>query len=156
MTMPFFVALFIVALAALPTWQQPPAELQTSPKPSADALCRPSLLRDFCRVGCPDQVPPTLIRHVAPNTKALKQPMPSGATLIELGVDRQGAVISACVIRGVRDDFDKAAQAAAWQWRFKLPKLTGNERGFVLTVSVCTPDRHCHQQSARPRASSAD
>jgi outer membrane biosynthesis protein TonB len=72
---------------------------------------------------------------------------------MELGVDLQGEVISACVIRSVREDFDKAAQRAAWHWRFKLPRLAGNERGFVLTVSVCTPDQRCHPKMANTQKS---
>jgi hypothetical protein len=49
-------------------------------------------------------------------------------------VDLHGEVVSG-VVRGVRDDFDRAAQAATRQWRFKLPELTGKERGFVLLVT---------------------
>jgi hypothetical protein len=140
--------LFVLALAALATWQQPPARPLSSPAEATDALCRPSSLQNFCRVGCADQTPPTLTRHVEPNTKRLKHPLPKGATIIELGVDLQGEVVSACVIRSLREDFDKAAQAATWQWRFKIPRLTGNERGFVLTVSVCSPDQRCDPKTA--------
>ena len=67
---------------------------------------------------------------------------------MELGVDLQGEVISACVVRSVRKDFDRAAQAAARQWLFKIPRITGNERGFVLTVIVCTPDQRCDPKTA--------
>ena len=151
--MSFPSALSILFVAALATWLQQPAQPHSSPKRATGALCRPSSLRDFCRVGCLDQTPPTLTRHVAPNIKGLKHPLPSGATIIELGVDLQGEVVSACVIRGIREDFDKRAQDAASQWRFKLPRLTGNERGFVLTVSVCTPDQRCHPKSANIRGS---
>ena len=112
------------------------------------------MLRNFCRVGCPDQAP-TLTRHVEPNTKGLKHPLPSGAAIVELGVDLQGEVVSACVIRGVREDFDKAAQAATWQWRFKVPRLTGKERGFVVSVVVCTPDQRCRPKTANTGKSSS-
>ena len=73
--------------------------------------------------------------------------------IMELGVDLQGEVISACVIRSVRQDFDRAAQAAARQWLFKIPMVTGNQRGFVLTVSVCTPDQRCDPKSANTQKS---
>jgi len=73
---------------------------------------------------------------------------------MELAVDLQGKVVSACVLRSVREDFDNAAQAATWQWRFKIPKLTGSEPGFVLTVVICTPDRRCHQQTAQESGNS--
>jgi TonB family protein len=136
-------AFTLLGLAVLANWQQRPAQPDSSPRHTTAALCRPSSLRNFCRVGCPDQAP-LLTRHVQPDTKRLKHPLPSGAIIVELGVDLQGEVVSACVIRGVRDDYDRAAQAAARQWRFKVPKLTGNERGFVLTVSVCTPDQRCN------------
>jgi hypothetical protein len=105
-------------------------------------------MQNFCRVGCPHQVPPTLTRRVEPNITDVKKPLPSGATIMELGVDLQGEVISACVIRSVRKDFGGAAQAAARQWLFKIPRITGNERGFVLTVIVCTPDQRCDPKTA--------
>jgi outer membrane biosynthesis protein TonB len=74
-------------------------------------------------------------------------------TILELGVDRQGEVISSCVLRSLRADFDKAAQAATWQWRFTIPRLTGSERGVVLTVTVCTPDQRCHPKTANTQKS---
>ena len=104
-------------------------------------------------MGCPDQVPPTLSRYVEPNTKGLKHPLPSGVTILELGVDLQSEVISACVLRSLREDFDKAAQAATWQWRFKIPRLTGSERGFGLTVTVCTPDQRCRPKTVNTQKS---
>lgn len=130
----------ILALAAVTIWQQQPRHPHSTP--TTDNLCHPSLLRDFCRVGCPDQIPPTLTRRIEPNINGLRHPLASGVTIMELGVDLQGQVVSSCVLRRLRDDFDKAAQAATWQWRFRLPRLTGGERGFVVTVAVCTPDQH--------------
>jgi hypothetical protein len=110
------------------------------PPPSA---CRPSALRDFCRVGCPDSSAAlTETRHVEPALDGLRRPLPSGVAILELGIDLQGVVVSACVAKGVRDDFDAAAQAAALQgrWHVAMP-LTGSERGFAIDVTVCTPDR---------------
>lgn len=37
-------------------------------------------------------------------------------------------------VRGLRDDFDKAAQAAALQSRWKVGQLKGAEGGFVMTI----------------------
>jgi hypothetical protein len=44
-------------------------------------------------------------------------------------------------MRGVRDDFDKAAQAAALASQWKIPAPHVPVRGFVLTITECTPDR---------------
>jgi hypothetical protein len=60
---------------------------------------------------------------------------------LEVGVDLNGKVVSACIMRGVRDDFDKAAQAAALASQWKMPVPHVRVRGYVLTVTACTPDR---------------
>jgi hypothetical protein len=105
--------------------------------------CRPSALREFCRVGCPDSSAAlTETRHVEPTLGDLRRPLPSGVAVLELGIDLEGTVVTACVAKGVRDDFDKAAQAAALQSRWSVRKpLKGMERGFAISVTVCTPDR---------------
>jgi TonB family protein len=100
--------------------------------------CVPSALAGFCRVGCPGR-PPTLIRHVEPNLKSVARPYPSGMAILELGINPDGRVISACVLRGVRSDFDKAAQTAAMQWRWTPKTIRGTRVGVALTVSVTAP-----------------
>ena len=112
---------------------------QRAMKTVTDAACHPAF-REFCRVGCADP-PPVEIRRVDPSLKDVRRPLPSGVVILELGVDLTGQPVSACVLRSVRDDFDKAAQAAALQSRWRVPPLKGRERGFVLTVTTCTPDR---------------
>ena len=112
---------------------------QRAPRNVAHSACRPAF-REFCRVGCADP-PPVETHRVDPSLENVRRPLPSGVVILELGVDLNGQPVSACVLRSVRDDFDKAAQAAALQSRWKVSKLKGGERGFVLTVTVCTPDR---------------
>jgi len=135
----FALALLGVGVAhALPLQKQKPSQ-QDSPK--ADA-CRPAVLRDFCRVGCPDS-PPVQTHRVEASVKQLWRPLPSGVAILEIGVNVHGEVVSACVVRGVRRDFDEAAQRASLQGRWKWTAGEGRQRGFVLTVTFCTPDQQC-------------
>ena len=129
------VAVLLLALATVPALAR-----QSAAKNATDNACRPAALREFCRVGCADP-PPVETRRVEPSLKDVRRPLPSGVAILELGVDITGQPVSACVLRSVRDDFDKAAQAAALQSRWKVPPLKGRERGFALTITVCTPDR---------------
>jgi hypothetical protein len=105
--------------------------------------CRPSALREFCRVGCADPVSVlTETRHVEPALRDLRHPLPSGVAILELGIDLEGTVVSACVAKGLREDFDAAAQAAALQSRWNVAKpLKGREQGIAIFVTVCTPDK---------------
>jgi hypothetical protein len=70
-------------------------------------------------------------------------PTPSGVVVLEIGVDLDGKVVSACVKLGVRDDFDKAAQAAALASQWKIPAPPVPVRGYVLTITECTPEPEC-------------
>lgn len=112
-------------------------ELESLSKQS-DA-CRPAALKNFCRVGRPDP-PPVQAHRVDPTFKRLRRPLPKGITILELGINLSGDVVSACIVRGLRSDFDKAVVAAALQGRWKIPERKGTECGFVVTVAFCTPD----------------
>lgn len=68
------------------------------------------------------------------------KPYPSGVVIIELALDEQGVPISSCVLRGIRKDFDNAAQLAASRWRFTPQDLYGQPVGVVMTVTVNSPD----------------
>jgi hypothetical protein len=129
------VLAFVMALATAPALAH-----QRAAKAGADSACRPDALREFCRVGCPD-APPVETHRADPSLDDVRRPLASGVVILELGVGLNGKPVSACVVRGVRDDFDRAAQAAALQSRWKVPTLKGRERGFVMTITVCTPDR---------------
>ena len=131
-------SLLLATLLLLP---QKPAAPKAGPL-AQNAYCRPAELRDFCRVGCHD-ANPKLTRQVALKTDKLRKPEPRGIAILELGITRAGDVVSACVLRGVRDDFDKAAQVAARQWKFRPQAGRGAERGYMLTVTVCTPNLKC-------------
>jgi hypothetical protein len=43
--------------------------------------------------------------------------------------------VSACVLRGIRSDFDKVAQAAVLRWRWNPTVLDGQPVGVAMTVS---------------------
>jgi TonB family protein len=126
------------ALALLMT--SAPAPLQRggraeSPRPcAAGAPCCPSALVGFCRVGCPGPAPVPL-RRVTPNIETLRQQHPNGIAILELGISEEGRVVSACVLRGVRSDFDKAAQAAALKWLWTPTAVKGKPVGVVVTVT---------------------
>jgi TonB family protein len=72
--------------------------------------------------------------------KTLRQPHPKGVAILELGINEEGRVVSACVLRGVRSDFDEAAQAAALQWLWTPKVVKGKPVGVVVTVTFDTPD----------------
>jgi hypothetical protein len=48
-------------------------------------------------------------------------------------------LLSSCVLRGIRNDFDKAAQLATLKWRFTPLLLIGKPVGVVMTVTVGIP-----------------
>lgn len=130
-----FLALAIVA------WQKhgDPRHSDPSERRTANP-CRPAALRDLCRMCCGGP-PPVLTRRVDPSLEGVRRPAPSGIAILEVGIDVDGRVVSACVVRGVRDDFDRAAQSAAMQSRWKI---TPRKRyGVVVTVTACTPDLPC-------------
>jgi TonB family protein len=109
-----------------------------APKPPPcrpDALCCPARLVDFCRVGCPGP-PPTITRRVAPDMKNVARPHPDGTAILEIGVNTEGRVISACVLRTLRPDFDRAAQAAARRWRFEPKLLKATPVGVAMTATI--------------------
>ena len=105
---------------------------------AGSACCPWPAGRDFCRVGCPPPHPASVFRF-APDTKALKRPHPTGVAILELAIDKEGHVISACVLRSLRPDFDKAAQAAALKSLWKPQLLRGQPVGAFVTVSFEMP-----------------
>jgi hypothetical protein len=44
--------------------------------------------------------------------RTVTRPFPSGVVILEAGIDEKGQAVSACVLRGIRSDVDKAAQFA--------------------------------------------
>jgi len=77
--------------------------------------------------------------------KTVARPYPNGVVILEAGIDEKGQVVSACVLRGIRSDFDKAAQSAVLRWRWNPTVLDGKPVGVVMTVTVCTPDMKCNR-----------
>jgi len=71
---------------------------------------------------------------------SVAKPFPSGVVILELAINEKGVVVSSCLLRGIRDDFDKAAQLATRQWRFNPYRPKGKPVGVVMTVTVTTPD----------------
>lgn len=136
----YLLATTIAILA--PTLATSPAlARQRGPKNATDNACRPAALHGFCRVGCSEPQGAVETRHVEPSPKQVHAPLPSGVVILEVGVDLNGKVVSVCIMRGIRDDFDKAAQAAALAGQWKIPAPSVPVRGYVLTVTACTPDR---------------
>lgn len=82
--------------------------------------------------------------------KAVARPYPSGIAILEIGINEKGRVVSACVLRGVRWDFDKAAQAAALQWWWTSKVLRGKPVGVAMTITVVTPDLDRGRSELRP------
>jgi hypothetical protein len=112
---------------------------QESRSCEAGAVCCPSALAGFCRVGCPGP-PPVPTRRITPDVKNVRPPHPRGIAIIELGVDENGHGVSACVLRGVRTDFDQAAQVAALRWLWTPKVVKGRPIGFVSAVAFATGD----------------
>jgi hypothetical protein len=96
--------------------------------------------------GCPGPVPKR-ITWIPPDLKSVDRPYPAGVVILEASVNVEGQVVSVCVLRGIRSDFDKAAQNAVLHWRFlnDAVRLNGKPLGVVMTVTVCTPDRKCER-----------
>ena len=69
----------------------------------------------------------------------LAEPHPIGIAIVEIGVNRDGRVVSACVLRGVRSDLDTAAQRAALRSLWTPQLLHGRPVGAVLTISFRFP-----------------
>lgn len=121
-------------------------ERPSRPKPIAppppclagDACCPWPAGRDFCRVGCPPPHPGPVSRP-APDIRKLKRPHPTGVAILELAIDKNGHVVSACVLRSLRSDFDKAAQDAALKSMWKPQRLKGQPVGAFMTVTFQIP-----------------
>jgi hypothetical protein len=129
------------ALAMLPALGQQP------PWPSVpNEACHPAALHDYCRVGCSEPQHAVETHHVTMALTHVRKPPPSGVVILEIGVDLTGKVVSACVKLGVRDDFDKAAQTAALASQWKIPAPPTGVRGYVLTITECTPEPECKQR----------
>ena len=149
------IGLLAILSAGAATPAAHPAQAPAPPVPPHRA-CAPGLacckaaLQGFCRIGCAAALP-KLIQPVAPDLTEVARPYPSGVVILEVGIDAKGQVVSACVLRGVRSDFDKAAQAAALRWRWNPTVLDGKPVGVVMTVTVCTPDLNCARRQSGGR-----
>lgn len=123
---------------------QPPVK-RPCPTP---VLCCPAVARQEppCRIGCSGS-PPKKTHDAQPKLDGVKTPYPAGMVILELLVDEAGVPQSSCVLRGVRDDFDRAAQEATMNWRFKpLVLRIGSSADaepvpVVFTVTVDAPNK---------------
>ena len=123
------------------TQRQPPlasAPLRRACAPDVPC-CPAAVTRDYYREG---PGPPKRILYVAPDLTTVAKPYPSGVVILELAINEKGVVVSSCLLRGIRSDFDKAAQVATLGWKFNPYLLKGKPVGVVLTVTVTTPDMH--------------
>ena len=122
----------------------PDGSRRESRTPAITPWRRAALSGPICRVGCSGFVLKR-IRWDPPDPKTVARPYPDGVVIVEAGIDQKGQVVSACVLRGVRSDFDKAAQVAVLKWKFDPLMLQGQSVSAFLTVTVCTPDRKCER-----------
>ena len=77
---------------------------------------------------------------MAPDLTTVARPSPSGIVILELAINEKGLVVSACLLRGIRKDFDTVALEAALRWRFEPKLLDGKPVGVVMMVTVTTPE----------------
>jgi TonB family protein len=120
---------------------QPPVPPQNAPRPCAsDVPCCPAVFKthSWCRIGCPGPPPKKLV-SAAPDMGQVAEPYPSGVAILELAIDEQGVPVSSCVLRGIRKDFDRAAQLATLRWRFTPMQIDGKRIGVVISVTVTSP-----------------
>lgn len=118
-----------------------------TPRPcTAEVACCPAALKNFVRVGGHPPLPPKLITRVEPDLTKVVRPYPCGVVILQLGIDERGEVVSSCVERGVRDDFDTAAQAATRKWRYTVSHFQGRAVGMVPSVTVVAPKHSCQGQ----------
>ena len=138
------VLLLGAAMPAAHSSQAPAPAPSSRRSATGVACCRAALSDPICRVGCSGLVPKR-IRWDHPDLKTVARPYPEGVVIVEAGIDQKGQVVSACMLRGVRNDFDEAAQIAVLKWKFDPLVLQGQPVSVFLTVTVCTPDRQCEQ-----------
>ena len=124
----------------VPPAPPPPTKLDRAAC-SPTVPCCPAALAQWtgppCRVGCPGG-PPKKVRTLRPDLTNVAKPYPTGVVILELTINEQGVPVSSCVLRGIRADFDKAAQVATLGWRFEPKLLKGKPVGIVMTVTVDT------------------
>lgn len=116
-----------------------------------DDPCCPSAHAGFSYAA---PTPPKLLKRVEPDLATVAKPYPCGVAILEIGVNERGTVVSSCVLRSVRSDFDRAAQIATRKWEFRLVpyRETGTTPPsdrlipVVMTVTVMAPARDCSQR----------
>jgi TonB family protein len=118
----------------------PPPELRRAAPCTPNTPCCPSALQQLsgppCRVGCAPA--PKKVHTASPDLTTLASLHPTGIVILELVINEQGVPVSSCVLRGVREDFDTAAQLATLKWRYEPKLLDGKPVGVVMTVTVTT------------------
>jgi TonB family protein len=140
------VSVLIAGVAAkrFPSGGQVQAATVTQRDPSCDPVdpcCQKFTTRNLCLIGCPGPAPKKIV-DVKPDLSDVAQPYPTGLVIIEATIDERGVPISACVLRRVRPDFDRAAQLAVLRWRFEpkiLPPPWDQPVAPVMTVTVEAP-----------------
>jgi IS4 transposase len=100
--------------------------------------------------------PPKVVKRVEPDLSTLGLPYPCGIVILEIGINERGEVVSSCVSRGVRADFDRAAQAATRKWRIKRNARLPRERGlpdgsYLSTTYPSARDRRRQTNGDRVR-----
>lgn len=133
-----------VAAKRFPSGGQAQSSTVTQRDPSCDSVdpcCQRFTTRNLCRIWCPGPVPKKIV-DAKPDLSDVAKPYPKGVVIIEATIDERGVPISACVLRRVRPDFDRAAQLAVLRWRFEpdiLPPPRNQPVAPVMTFPVEAP-----------------
>lgn len=136
--MALLVLLVTLTLASPPGQGGSPQTRPALPPCTPGDPCCPPDHGDFCRVGCPPPVPTPIFRP-APDVTTLESPQPTGFVILEIAVNESGRAVSACVVRSLRPDADKAAQRAALRSTWTRKLLKGRPVGVFMTVAYQFP-----------------
>jgi 3-phytase len=83
----------------------------------------------------PGDTLPKKIKDVAPAPSQAVLAEVGGVAILEVLINEEGAVESACVLRGLRPDVDRQVVAAVRQWRFEPARVDGKPVPVIMTVT---------------------
>lgn len=127
---------------------------QQSPagRPSSQPACRhdPAAIRPHAGLDA-SALAARPLKQVRPDLSGVARPFPTGAVLLEVGLGDTGEVKSVCLVRGLRADVDKAAEAAVRQWRFEPARWrsTGAAFPIVIEIALTIPPEPFERQPCR-------
>jgi len=84
---------------------------------------------------------PKKIRNFDPSLSKDMLAQVSGVAILEVLINEEGQVESACVVRGLRPDVDPLLVAAVRQWTFEPARSGGKAVPVIMTVTARVPPR---------------